>query len=540
MAEETWHAARLIPTSGISGPEEQERRATSALLAVMSAVKEFGRAVTIPLGAPAGALETFIEVPFDFEERRVFPDGLIRVRRGTKTWTALVEVKTKTNPIEREQLECYLDVAREQGYDAVVTISNEIASTPGAHPTAVDKRKLKKVALHHLSWTQVLTEAAMQKEHRGVADPDQAWILGELIRYLEYPGSGAMSFEDMGASWVTVRGAITAGTLRATDKGVADVAGRWDQLIRFAALRMGRQLGIEVQPALSRKDLADPLQRAQGLIDTLVKTGVFDGGLRIPNAAGPVQITADIRASRITASVEIQAPGEGRATTRINWLVRQLKDASDGVRIDACALHSRAGTSALLKAVRDKPEVLIEDPKRELRTFRIALTAPMGTKRGEGRGSFITSVLDLLDEFYRSVVQNLKPWSAGPPKLRPEPTEAVDAGVPTQLVSTAISSQDDVEMAGDLEEDTPPAWHPDPVEEAQTADTEQRTQSPTEPADLPASPWWTATPDDNATDQTASAAGGVSSAQPIRRIGEDDGHAGIEAMGLSYPPAQLP
>ena len=36
MAEESWHAARLIPTSGISGAEEQERRATSALLAVMA------------------------------------------------------------------------------------------------------------------------------------------------------------------------------------------------------------------------------------------------------------------------------------------------------------------------------------------------------------------------------------------------------------------------------------------------------------------------------------------------------------------------
>ena len=100
----------------------------------MSAVKEFGRVMTTPLGAPAGSLETFIEVPFDFEERRVFPDGLIRARRGSKTWTALVEVKTGTNPIARDQLECYLDVAREQGFDAVVTISNEIASIPGAHP----------------------------------------------------------------------------------------------------------------------------------------------------------------------------------------------------------------------------------------------------------------------------------------------------------------------------------------------------------------------------------------------------------------------
>src|SRR5262245_40498840 len=54
MAEETWHEARLIPTSGINGAEEQERRATSALLAVMSAVREFGRGLTKSFGAQAG------------------------------------------------------------------------------------------------------------------------------------------------------------------------------------------------------------------------------------------------------------------------------------------------------------------------------------------------------------------------------------------------------------------------------------------------------------------------------------------------------
>ena len=63
--EKPWNAARLIPTSGISGADEQERRGTSALLAVMSSVREYGRAVTMPFGAPAGAMETFIEVPFD-------------------------------------------------------------------------------------------------------------------------------------------------------------------------------------------------------------------------------------------------------------------------------------------------------------------------------------------------------------------------------------------------------------------------------------------------------------------------------------------
>jgi hypothetical protein len=52
MSEDAWLVARLIPTSGIAGADEQERRATSALLAVMCVVREFGRALTQPLGAP--------------------------------------------------------------------------------------------------------------------------------------------------------------------------------------------------------------------------------------------------------------------------------------------------------------------------------------------------------------------------------------------------------------------------------------------------------------------------------------------------------
>ncbi len=94
MSEETWNQARLIPTSGISGAEEQERRATSALLAVMSVVRDFSKSVLTPIGAIAGRVDTYIEVPFQLGDKRVYPDGLIKVTRGSRTWTALVEVKT--------------------------------------------------------------------------------------------------------------------------------------------------------------------------------------------------------------------------------------------------------------------------------------------------------------------------------------------------------------------------------------------------------------------------------------------------------------
>ncbi|WP_338751545.1 hypothetical protein [Janibacter alittae] len=440
MSEETWHQARLIPTSGINGAEEQERRATSALLAVMSSVREFGQTVTKPLGAPSGKVETFIEVPFELGEQRLFPDGLIRVSRGKTNWTALVEVKTGNNDLATEQLENYLDIAREQGYDAVVTISNQIPAIAGQHPTKVDGRKLRKVALHHLSWSRILCDAVMQKEYRGVADPDQAWILGELIRYLEHPKSGALEFNDMGGSWVAVRQAVSAGTLRATDKGVPDVVARWDALLRFVSLQLGRDLGEEVTPVLSRKEQRDPALRAQNVSNTLASDSVLMGSIRIPNAAGPIVVTADLRAGQITCHVDISAPGAGRPATRVKWLTRQIPDARESLRLEAFVARSRGASAAeLLGAVRQKPDALIQDPAKELKTFRVAMTVVMGSKRGRGRGAFIDTVLDAVNEFYREVLQFLKVWRASPPKMRELPDASFE---PDRLSSTALSSQD--------------------------------------------------------------------------------------------------
>jgi len=379
-------------------------------------------------------------------DKRCFPDGLIRVSRGQRMWTALVEVKTGTNELAPEQLENYLDVARDNEFDALLTISNEISPSAGQHPTSVDKRKLKKVAMHHLSWSQILAEAVVQKEHRGVADPDQAWILGELIRYLEHPRSGALEFEDMGSSWVPVRDAVGAGTLRATDKGVSDVAARFDALIRYVSLRLGRKLGTEVVPSISRRDAGEPRLRTAALVESLVKDGRLTGAIRIPNAVAPLHIELDLRAGRVTCHVDVDAPREGRPTTRVNWLVRQLKGAPESLRVEASVLHGRgAGAADLLKRVREDATLLIQDPTKEIRAFRVAQTMPLGVKRGRGRGSAIDSVLDAVDGFYSEVLQNLKAWTAIAPKMR----DAVDlpADRASALVSTALSSQDGIEEA---------------------------------------------------------------------------------------------
>lgn len=83
---------------------------------------------------------------------------------------------------------------------------------------------------------------------------------------------------------------------------------------------------------------------------------------------------------------------------------------------------------------------MVADPKKDLRTFRVALSAPLGAKRGRGRGGFIDSVVDAVNAFYGEVIQHLKAWTATPPKLR----ELADLPADTSplLASTALSSQD--------------------------------------------------------------------------------------------------
>lgn len=114
------------------------------------------------------------------------------------------------------------------------------------------------------------------------------------------------------------------------------------------------------------------------------------GAIRIPDTVGHLVITADLRTGKATSHVDLDAPREGRPTTRVNWLVRQLKNAPDPTRLECFNSHSRGSSAAeLLSAIPENPASLVTDPTREIRTFRVAAACGLGTKRGRGRGCFI-------------------------------------------------------------------------------------------------------------------------------------------------------
>ncbi len=441
--EDGWQPARLIPTSGIKGADEQEKRATSALLSVMTAVPEFSRELLRRAGAPAGRLRGYIEPEFARENgQKLRPDGALVVRRGSTCWRALVEVKTGVNELARDQIESYLDLAREGGINAVITISNQLATAADAHPLAVGRRLTRKVDLYHWSWVEILTAAVIQREHRGISDPDQAWILGELIAYLKHPQSGAMQFQDMGPSWVTVREGARDGMLRPQDPGVSEVVLKWDQFIQYLCLHLAGDLGVEVVQILPRLEQADPNVRRQNLIRQLVQSRNLSGVIRVKNAIGPLTLVAALEARTTTVSVSVDAPSEGRPITRVNWLLRQLDGASPHLRISASFAGVRDGNTGKLGDLRENSAaLLLADKSRAPRTFTLSLMREMGTKRGGVKGSFIGEATDLVLSFYREVVQGMRPWAAPPPKL-PSQRQLDDiAEQPENVVSQAALAE---------------------------------------------------------------------------------------------------
>lgn len=412
-----WQQSRLFSISGIGGVDEQEKRATSALLWAMSAVRPLGRAMTARATAPAGVVETFLEVGFPLGEQRVIPDGVIRIARAGRVWTALVEVKTGDAVLHREQLENYLRLAKRRKFDVVITISNQVSTDPGLHPVEVASGLVSSVAMVHVSWSEVMHEIRMLLAHHPFTDPLQMWILAELLKYLEHPRSGTMPFHDMGVTWVPVREAVTVGTLSSTDRKTEPVILAWHRLVRQLGLGLTAKLGVPVKQSLPRRLMGDLALRNHEASQLLADTGCLTATFKVPDAAGLITVVADLRTTQIRTSIDVPAPQEGALAKRVSWLTRQLKDAPDTVLVEAQFAPRPEKTCERLGDIRDRPTALIPGKEWEPTTFHVTQVQPMGTKRSGAKGSFVSTVTVAVDRFYADVVEALRPWTPPAPQL---------------------------------------------------------------------------------------------------------------------------
>lgn len=411
---ESWRTARLFPVPSLKNDREREVRATSVLLSVMAQVPELGRRLTAGFGAPAGRMQTFTEVPLPHGDTPKRPDGVIRVERAGKLWTALVETKTNGNPLKAEQVQQYMDIAARRGYEAVITLSNDVALEGSAMvEVKIDGRRKHKVSLWHLSWAEVAHQAQMLIRHEGVGNAAHAWLLQELLEYLQHENSGCHGFQNMGPAWVPVRKGIEDETIDPGDARAVEVVESWERLIRQVCLRLGGELGQKALPVQRARRGSDPKARRVAAAGRLCADGRLGAELRVDGASGVLSVTADLRTAKVRTSVDVPAPEGSYPLSQVKRLLRLLAEAPADLHVQAL-VEGENGPRGTLERLRPEPGDLLPKDGAPLTGFRLSLVKGTGNTRGNTESGFIRSVDEAVDRFYQGVVAHLAAAEARP------------------------------------------------------------------------------------------------------------------------------
>ena len=431
------HEVRLFPSAHISSTREAELRAAASLLAMVRAVSEFGRIVVRAAGGPAGRISCYTEASFEMgtsPTRSVRPDGIIRVIRGKTQWSALVEVKVGDNLLDAGQVDTYHKLAGEGGFDALVTISNQASLPNGRPPMELDRRRLRKVPVVHLSWERLLAEAQVLSTKKEIKDSDQHWMLDEWIKYITDDESRIIAPPSLGAHWGIVLQAAREHKLSTVPNQLTDVTEHWDAFLKKLAFRLRAKMGADVQRRTSRADVKDPGKRTKQMCAEALDSGILTGALKVRDAIGDIRLELMLQGKVVRYSVRFPAPSEGRTKTRLNWLLRKLPidDLPKGLQVRVEWNRRGLYTEAPIDALQDGRMPIMTGPDHaaistdaEPRFFVLSWTMGLATGRGRAGVRVLASITDGVERFYRQAMEGLVPYVPKAPRFpRDEPEES--------------------------------------------------------------------------------------------------------------------
>ena len=413
--------ARLIPSFSDS---EKEQKATSILLSCFSIVPDFAKDVLIDAGAPItkrSSLSCYIEVVFkngNKPNKKSRPDGLIIVKTGNKIWSAIFEAKIGNNNLDKDQIEEYLDIAKANGVNAVITISNQYATIPTHNPVQVSKQKIKSIELFHFSWLALQTKANLLIKNKSIGDREQAIVLSEFIQYLKDDRSGVTSFTQMGRGWREVSLSVNKGIkLKKSDPFVEEAISSWQQFSKYLAIQLSENVGQPVYEYISRTRKNDSIINYQVNLEDLTTNNYLDVEFEIPNAASRLHMIADFKTRTVTIEMSLNAPQDRKyPQSCITWITRQIPQMKD-TDIEIRANWSRGKTEMKkISEIYDDVVLLIPKGTKDLpKTLDVVEIIDLAGRFASSK-PFVEETSKAIINYYNKIGQNLWNWTPKPLK----------------------------------------------------------------------------------------------------------------------------
>jgi hypothetical protein len=422
--------ARLFP---VLADTSREGRIASIFLALLPTIPALAESVLGTTGLRIGKrtrIGTYTEIVLkDASEIGNRPDGLIVVETGKTTWTALVEAKIGKAELDADQVSRYLEAAKANGIDAVITISNQFVARADVSPLSLPKNTLKKAGLFHWSWTWIQTQCDLISYQKEVHDHEQAFLLREFQRLLKHPATGIERFTQMGPHWKEVVQAVaTQEVLKRTSAEVEETVNSWFQELRDMSLLLSSHVGQPVTEKIDRNLLGESSARVKQGCRTLTEQSRLFGSFVVPGAASDIEVCADLMRRSIVFSMKLKAPQDRKSTkARVNWLLRMLKDDDPRLAIRAHWPGRKPPSQKDVSVLRADPEALEEERSDAAPHSFDVLLIDVDAKRFAGRRTFIETLEACSRDFYDLVGQNLRAWQTPPPKPIKTPEAEPDA-----------------------------------------------------------------------------------------------------------------
>ena len=272
-----------------------------------------------------------------------------------------------------------------------------------------------------MSWISVLTSAHLILQDRDNVEPDQAFILNEMARYFEHDSSGVTQFRQMNPEWRTlVDGVRNRHQFGPNSPEIENTVASWHQKERDISLLLSRRIGHEVViRGLSRKYQLQPDDRLRDASNVLASSKELRSTFAIPNAAADLEVMADLQRRTISCSMKLNAPLDTkRASTRINWLRRQLRNIDrEDVAVRALWPRRILPTQASLADVKADSKSLENDSQKSPPTgFEVIMIKDIA-RRFSGRSTFIEDLEKMVPEFYDNIGCHLRTWTPPPPPI---------------------------------------------------------------------------------------------------------------------------
>lgn len=412
--------ARLFP---VVSEANKEQKTLSIVLATLMSVRPLAERLLGPLSVKVGkrsVLSCYTEVTLTNEIKGLKdrPDALLVLQSGKRSWSALIEAKVGRNVVGEDQLERYIELAKLNNVDSVITISNELTPSPEINPTALTRALPKNFQLFHLSWASILTTAFLlaSSDEDPYENDDEAFLVSELIRYLEHPNSGYVALDQMNKDWPKLVSDIQAShPLFAKSSEVVETVTAWLQEARDVALIMTRRLKEPVSIATSRSNLSNPSKWTETNAKDFIQEKVLSFELDVPNAASKILIEGDFLRRTVRVSMKLSAPTDRVSNAaRLNWLLRQLVKSNREKIIIRCITRGKGQNYG---AMADEIDPKSDDIKElgDILSFQLEMSNDLGAKFNS-RKKFIECLEEIVPEFYSNVGQYLQAYVPPPPK----------------------------------------------------------------------------------------------------------------------------